>query len=192
MTELTQKLEATGRELHIALGRRIAKTQRRLRRARQVAVIVAAFAAFAGIAVASGIDEDLHLDPTKWTIFSSGSVDNGRGAYVKAHATDGSGDSTFMVEHDAALERYDAFLLHERLVDAAGGGSETGPLCSRAELTRAEQVALAALRSALSADAALKAEFTGQPCRGLAYASEQARLVYTGAQPESMLMPGAG
>jgi hypothetical protein len=191
MTELTQELEATGRELHAALRRRIAKTQGRLRRARRAAVVVAAFAALAGVAVASGIDEDLHLDPTEWTIFSSGSVDSGRGAYVKAHATDGSRDSTFMVEHDAALERYDAFLLHERLVEAAGGGSETGSLCSRAELTRAEQVALAALRSAVSADASVKAEFAGQPCRGLEYASEQARLVYTGAQPESLLMPGA-
>jgi hypothetical protein len=191
MTELTQELEATGRELHAALGRRIAKTQGRLRRARRVAVVVAAFAALAGVAVASGIDEDLHLDPTEWTIFSSGTVDNGRGAYVTAHATDGSRDSTFMVEHDAALERYDAFLLHERLVDAAGGGRETGSLCSRAELTRAEQVALAALRSALSADAAVRAEFAGQLCRGLEYASEQARLVYSDVQPQSMLMPGA-
>jgi hypothetical protein len=191
MTELTPELEATGRELHAALGHRIAKMQRRLRRARRVAVVVAAFGAFAGIAIASGIDEDLHLNPTEWTIFSSGSVDNGRGAYVNAHATDGSGDSTFMVEHDAALERYDAFLLHERLVDAAGDGIEKGSLCSRAELTRAEQVALAALRSALSADTAVKAEFAGQPCRGLEYASEQARLVYSGVQPKSLLMPGA-
>jgi hypothetical protein len=191
MTELTQELQAVGNELHVALSGRIARTHRRMWIARRLVVLVTALAAFAGIAFATGIDEDLHLDPTQWTIFASGSVDGGRGAYVKAHATDGSRDSTFMVEHDAALERYDAFLLHERLVDAAGGGSETGSLCSRAELTRAEQVALAALRSGLSADPAVKAEFAGQPCRGLEYASEQARLVYTGVQPESLLMPGA-
>jgi hypothetical protein len=191
MTELTQELQAVGNELHGALGRRIARTHRRVRTMRRLAVLVTAFAAFAGIAFASGIDEDLHLDPTQWTIFASGSVDGGSGAYVKARATDGSGDSTFMVEHDAALERYDAFVLHERLVEAAGGGSETGSLCSRAELTRAEQVALAALRSGLSADPAVKAEFAEQPCRGLEYASEQARLVYSGVQPESLLMPGA-
>jgi hypothetical protein len=163
---------------------------------------VAAFAVFAGVAFASGIDEDLHLDPTQWAIFASGSVDNGRGSYVKAHAKNGSGYSTFMVEHDAALERYDAFLLHERLVDAAGGGGETGSLCSRAELTRAEQVALAALRAGFapgtaadatkaSVDASVQAEFAGQPCRGLEYASEQARLTYAGAQPTSLLMSGA-
>ena len=40
MTELTPELEATGRELHAALGRRIAKMQRRVRRARQAAVVV--------------------------------------------------------------------------------------------------------------------------------------------------------
>jgi hypothetical protein len=191
MSELTPELETIGRDLQAALGRRIAKTRRRTRRVRQASVVLAAFATFAGVAVASGIDEDLHLDPTKWTIFASGSVDNGRGAFVKAHATDGSRDSTFMVEHDAALERYDAFLLHERVVEAAGGDGETGALCTRAELTRAEQVAFAALESGRSADAAVQAEFAGQACRGLAYTSEQARLVFSGVQPVSMLMPGA-
>jgi hypothetical protein len=96
-----------------------------------------------------------------------------------------------MVEHDAALERYDAFLLHERVVKAAGGDGETGALCSRAELTRAEQVALAALDARQAAEAAVRAEFAGRQCRGLGYASEQARLVHEGVQPPSMLMPDA-
>ena len=191
MTELTSELEAIGRDLHAALGRRVAKRYRQRRRARIAAAIVAAVGAFSGVAVAVGIDDDLRLDPTKWTIFESGSVDNGRGAFVKAHATDGSGDSTFMVEHDAGLERYEAFLLHERTVDAAGGSREAGALCSRAELTRAEQVALAALASGGLAESAVRREFAGQRCRGLGYAAEQAQLVHDGIQPESMLMPGA-
>jgi hypothetical protein len=190
MTELTAELEAIGRDVHAALGRRIVRSQRRVRRLRQATVVVAAFAAFTGAAVAGGIDDELRLDPTKWTIFASGSVDNGRAAYVRAHATDGTGDSTFMREHDAALARYDAFLLHERTVDAAGGSPETGTLCSRAELTRAEQVALTALRSGHDGGAAVQADFAGQACRGLEYASEQALLVHTGIEPESLLMPG--
>jgi hypothetical protein len=39
--------------------------------------------------------------------------------------------------------------------------------------------------------AALAAEFKNAPCAGLEYAGEQARLVYSGRQPESTLMPGA-
>ena len=191
MTELTPELEAIGRSLYAALDRRIARTRRRTRRLRQLTAVVTAFAAFAGAAFASGIADDLHLDPTKWTPFASGTVDNGQGEFVKAHASDGSGDSTFMVEHDAALERYDAFLLHERLVQAADGDGETSALCSRAELTRAEQVALGALESGDAPKAAVDAEFTGQRCRGLEYASEQAELVFSGIEPRSLLMPGA-
>ena len=191
MTELTPELEVIGRDLHAALGHRIAKRHRQRRRASIAAAIVASLGAFSGVAFAVGVDDDLRLDPTKWAIFESGSVDDGRGAFVKAHATDGSGDSTFMVEHDAGLERYEAFLLHERTVDAAGGSREAGALCSRAELTRAEQVALAALQSGAATLAAVRSEFAGQECRGLAYAAEQAQLVHSGVQPATMLMPGA-
>ncbi len=190
MTELTPELEVVGHDLHAALARRIAHTQHRARRVRLGAAVVTALAVFAGTAAA--VDGDLtFIDPTKWTIFERGSVDNGRAEYAKAHATDGSGDSTFMVEHDAGLERYDAFLLHERTIDAAGGSHEDGALCSRAELTRAEQVALAALRAGTPPAAAVEAEFAGPPCRGLEYAAEQARLVHSGIQPASLLMPGA-
>jgi hypothetical protein len=200
MTELAPELESFGHELHAAVGR-IAARRRRMRRQVHVAAAVAAtFGAFATVAFASGIAEDLKLDPTKWSVFASGSVDDGRGAYVKAHAVDGSGDSTFMVEHDAALARYDAFLLHEKIVAAAGGDGERGALCSAAELTQGEQAALASLRSGFpvgtpaaatqaSVNAALQAEFGGKRCRGLEYAGEQARLVYAGIQPASLLMP---
>lgn len=202
MTELTPELEAFGRELHQAVVRVVARRRRMRTNIRVSMAVAAAFGAFATVAFASGIADDLKLDPTKWTIFASGSVDGGRAAYVKAHAADGSGDSTFMVEHDAELARYDAFLLHEKTVDASGGGGERGELCSPAQLTRAEQVALSTLRSGFAAgtpapvtkpavDAALQAEVGAQRCRGLEYAGEQARLVYAGVQPASQLMPSA-
>ena len=200
MTDLAPELEAFGRELQTAVGRMAARRRRARKSIRVAALVASVFGAFATAAFASGIADDLKLDPTRWTIFDSGSVDGGRAAFVKAHAVDGSGDSTFMVEHDAALDRYDAFLLHERTVDAAGGGRERGAVCSPVELTRAEQIALSALRSGFAAgapatatksavDAAVEANFRGQPCRGLEYAGEQARLVYAGIQPRSQLMP---
>ena len=40
-------------------------------------------------------------------------------------------------------------------------------------------------------DAAVQAAFAGAPCRGLEYASEQARLVHAGIEPPTLLMPGA-
>jgi hypothetical protein len=107
-----------------------------------------------------------------------------------------------MVAHDVTLPPYDAFLLHERTVAAAGGDWEAGALCTRAELTRAESVALRALGGAAApgtgvdatvgiADAAVRDAFAGAPCRGLVYASERARFVYADVEPRSMLMPGA-
>ena len=78
---------------------------------------------------------------------------------------------------------------------------EPGSLCAQAELTRAEAVALAALArfatgtpadaTKYAVDAAVEAAFAGAPCRGLAYAGEQARLVYAGVEPRTLLMPGA-
>ena len=146
-----------------------------------------------------------------WTILHRGDVDHGRGAYVHAVDKATGGHSVFMVEHDAGLDRYDAFLLHERVVDRGNAAeaesgiatrTETGPLCTRAELTHAEAVALATLRASFApgtpaeatrapvADAVASA-FAAAPCRGLEYAGEQARLVYAGTQPSSMLIPGA-
>ena len=109
------------------------------------------------------------------------------------------------------MPAYDAFLLHVRAVDAGNAAEaasgvktrvEPGALCTRAQLTRAETVALAALRASFAPDTppnatkhgtdeAVHAAFTGEPCRGLDYASEQARLVHANVQPASMLMPGA-
>jgi hypothetical protein len=103
--------------------------------------------------MASGIGPDLQLDPAKWSILGGGSTDNGRGAYVHAQNKADGGHSTFMVEHDAGLAPYDAFLLHERTRAAADATSpvpvrtEPGALCTAAQLTRAERVALATLRS---------------------------------------------
>jgi hypothetical protein len=68
-------------------------------------------------------------------------------------------------------------------------------------LTRAEIVALRALRGGFSpgadpettktaVDLAISAEFAGQPCQGLEYGGEQARLVFAGIEPKSKLMPG--
>ncbi len=99
------------------------------------------------------------------------------------------------------LARYQAFVLHEQTVAAAGGGGEHGALCSAEELTRAETTALETLRSSFAAgtgagatrstvEAALEKEFAGTGCRGLDYAGERARFVFAGIEPGSMLMPG--
>jgi hypothetical protein len=134
----------------------------------------------------------------KWTILGGGSTDGGRGAYVHAKRTVDGSHSTFMVEHDAGLAPYAAFLLHERTRAAADATSpvpvqtEPGTLCSPNALTRAETVALGAL-SAFPAgtatnvtrqavDQAVAAAFRDAPCRGLEYAGEQARFVYAGIE----------
>ncbi len=198
MTELTPELARIGQDLHAAVGRRIARTRRRARRARQAAAVIAAFAAFAGVAVASGIDDDLRLDPTKWVIFETGSVDGGRGVYVKAWKKDGTGDGTFAVEHAEGLDPYERFLLHLHTSDAAGVSPQiTVQVCSREQLTRAEQIALDAFRShepsagtaPRNADAAVNAAFAGQICRGLDYAIARVGSFYFSFEPASILMP---
>ena len=64
-----------------------------------------------------------------------------------------------MVEHDAGLDRYQAFLLHEKVKaranaeeEAAGVPvrTEPGELCTAAQLTRAENVALDKLRASFA------------------------------------------
>jgi hypothetical protein len=80
--------------------------------------------------------------------------------------------------------------------------SEPGSLCTPDALTRAETVAMVALRAGFTpgaspdatrvvVTAAVAGAFKNAPCVGLEYAGEQARLVYSGRQPESTLMPGA-
>jgi hypothetical protein len=200
-------LDAIGRDLVAAHALRLERARKRRRTLRSAAVALAVACVFAAAAVASDVDPGLQLDPTKWTILGRGSTDGGRGEYVHAQRKDGS-PSTFIVEHDASLAPYQAFLLHERTRAAADATSpvpvrtESGALCSPAELTRAENVAmtrLAAFPEGAGAnatkdevDAAVAAAFAGAPCRGLQYASEQARLVYAGVQPRTFLMPGAG
>ncbi len=211
MTTLSPALELIGRDLDAAVRRVIVRRQRRRRTLRVTGAALTVAAAFCAVAVASGIAPELNLDPGTWTILHRGNVDGGKGAYV--HATEnGTGrPSVFMVEHDAGLDRYAAFLLHEQTLAAANAAEadsgtqtqiEPGPLCTRAQVTRAEVVALGTLRASFApgtpadvtaapVDAAVRADFRDTSCRGLEYAGEQARLVYAGNQPAALLMPGA-
>jgi hypothetical protein len=208
MSEIVAGLDPLGRDLHEALTRVTRRRARRRRTLRVSAATVVLIGAFAAVAVASGIAPDLQLDPTKWSILGSGSVENGRGQYVHAQDNATGGHSNFSVEHDAGMNRYDAFLLYERLRDAENKTApepapvQPGPLCKPDQLTRAEVVALAALRSAFdpgagpdatkgAVDSATRQAFAGSPCRGLEYAGERARFVFAGIEPRAMLMPGA-
>ena len=182
MNELIAGLDPLGRDLHQALARVTARRARRRRTLRVTAATAVSSAHSRRAAVASGIAPDLQLDPTKWSILGSGSVDNGRGQYVHAQDKATGAQSSFSVEHDAGLPRYEAFLLYERVRDAEGTTvSEPGSLCTADQLTRAEVVALATLRSSFSpgaspnatkgtVDASTQAAFAGSPCRGLEYA----------------------
>ncbi|MBA3718105.1 MAG: hypothetical protein H0W87_07770 [Actinobacteria bacterium] len=188
MTQLTTELETIGRDLCLAYSGRL----RRRRRIRAGAAATCSVLIFAGAAYASGIADDLHLDPTKWEILGGGSIDGGKGEFVHAKSLQDGGPSTFMVEHDAGMDRYGAFLLHERLKAAADESSPTpaapepGALCTRAELTRIERNALDALRANGSPEAATAAE----TCRGRAYGIEMAQRVFSGLEPATNLMPG--
>jgi hypothetical protein len=200
-------LDAIGSDLMAAYAGRLERRRRRRRLARNAAIVGSVAAVFVSAAVAGTFGSDLQLDPTKWTILGGGSTDGGRGAYVHAKRTVDGSHSTFMVEHDAGLSPYAAFLLHERTRAAADATSpvpvqtEPGALCTPDALTRAETVALDAL-SAFPAgtaanvtrqavDQAVAAAFRDAPCRGLEYAGEQARFVYAGIEPRTLLMPGA-
>jgi hypothetical protein len=192
VNELSPELEAIGIQLRRAYAGRLRR--RRLARVTTAgAALVAVFAATAA-AAATG---DLQLDPAKWSVLGGGSVDGGQAAYVHAKNLQDGSHSTFMVEHDAGIERYQAFLLHERVKAAADETSpvpvrtEPGPLCTREQLTRAEQTALDSLRAGESPESALDAEFAGEACRGLDYAAEIAGLVFSGTERRADLMPGA-
>jgi hypothetical protein len=200
-------LDTIGHDVTAAYRRRLNRDRRRRRVVRAGAAGVVLACVFATVAVASGIGPDLQLNPAEWSILGGGSTDDGRGQYVHAQRRGDGSHSTFMVEHDAGLAPYQAFLLHERTKAAADATSpvpvrvEPGPLCTPAQLTRAEAVALAALTRFVPAtpadatkaavDGALGAAFADTPCRGLEYAGERARLVYAGVEPRTFLMPGA-
>jgi hypothetical protein len=175
---------------------------------RVAALAAGAVGFFSAAALASGIADDLRLDPGAWSILGGGSVDRGQAAYVHARRIADGSSSTFLVEHDAGLTAYEAFLLHERTLAAAEATSpapirvEPGALCTKDELTRAESVALAALRGSFmpgvdvdaakaTVDAAVRGSFpAGEACRGLEYAGMEARLVFAGIEPETALMAG--
>ncbi len=179
MTQLTPELETIGRRLHLAYSARL----RRRRRLRLGTAAACCVLAFGGAAYASGVTDDLGLDPTKWEILSRGLVDDGKGAFVHAKSLEDGRPSTFMVEHDAGMERYDAFLLHEKTVSAAGGSPEAGPLCTREQLTRIEQQSLDALRAGATPT-------PSDSCRGRVYGIDTARRVFAGTEPSANLMPG--
>ena len=205
---MTTDFDAIARDLSDALWHRLEARRRNNRRLRIALLTVVAAAAFSTAAIASGIPGGLQLDPTKWSVLGGGEVDGGSGAYVHAQNLEDGSNATFMVEHDAALIPYQAFLLHEKTLAASQASSpvpirvEPGELCDAAAVTRAEQIALSTLGATFPAgtsadaskqavDAATQAAFAGSPCRGLEYAGEQARLVYAGVQPRTKLIPGA-
>ncbi len=195
-------------DLGAAIGRRIQHTAKRRRRQRLAAVSTVVVGAVTTSAIASGIASDLHLAPSDWAVLRDGSIDNGRGSYVHARRLADGTSSTFLAEHDDGLTPYEAFLLHERTLAAANATSPTavreepGSLCTRDQLTHAEKVSLSALAAnfapgtgfdasgAIVSDA-LEVAFADQPCRGLAFAGEEARHVFAGTEPATMLMPGA-
>ena len=205
---MTTDLQAIGDDLFAALTHRADHTRRLRRRLRVAMLAVAAAGVLSAAALASGIADDLRLDPTTWSILGSGSVDGGKAAYVHARRVSDGSASTFLVEHDAGLPPYDAFLLHEKTLAGAEATSpvpvrvEPGAVCTKDELTRAESVALATLRATFSpgtdidatkatVDVAVREAFAQAGCRGLEYGGEQARLVYAGIQPVAALMAGA-
>jgi hypothetical protein len=125
---LSPRLELIGHDLDVAVRQLIARPQRRRRAVRITGATLTVAAIFSAVAVASGIGPDLQLDPSKWRIriLHRGEVDNGRAAYVHATENATGRHSLFMVEHDADLDRDEAFLLHERVVgfgNAAEGGN---------------------------------------------------------------------
>lgn len=179
MTQLAPELETIGRQLHAAYSSRL----RRRRRLRVGTAAAGCVLAFGGAAYASGFADDLGLDPTKWEILSGGSVDGGQAAWARARNLEDGRPSTFVVEHDARMNRYDAFLLHEKTLDPAGGTPETGALCTRDELAQIEQQSLDALRAGGTPSPA-------ESCRGRAYGIEIAQNVHAGVEPAENLMPG--
>ena len=205
---MTTDLEAIGRDLQYALARRQAAGRRRSHRFRLASLVLAITGTFATVAYASGIGADLQLDPTKWAILGSGSVDGGSGAYVHAKDRADGSNSTFLVEHDAGLARVPSVPAAREDVE----GRElhvTGPGAHRSRTTlqrrladtcgeRCAEHAQGGLRAGIEPrrnesrrHAAVSQAFETAPCAGLEYAGEQARLVYAGRQPASTLMPGA-
>lgn len=178
--------EALGRDLHAAVGRRIARRAHK----RRVAGVSTLSAVVVGVlstaALASGVLPGLDLDPTRWEVLGRGEVD-GRASYVTARERATGQESTFLEERDAGMDRYDAFLLNRKVLRAAGLPLEPGAVCTASELTAAEIAALEALAAGGDATAAA----TSVGCSGAAYAAERAGWVYAREEPTEMLMPGA-
>lgn len=200
--ELIADLDSIEYDLVNAYRARLAAKRRRRRVAVSGICALVLAGALAATAVAAGIGFDLSLDPTQWIVIGSGSTDDGAGAYVHAQRKSAGSHSTFMVEHDAGLPRYEAFLLHERTKDAADATSPVpvppaaSTLCTAQQLTDAEVLALQVVQENPGADKTaivkeLDAGFSGAECRGLDYAADEVLLVSAGTEPRSFLMPGA-
>ncbi|MBA2360623.1 MAG: hypothetical protein H0V79_06780 [Actinobacteria bacterium] len=189
--------DALGRDLHTALGRKIAHRARRKRIVKTSALSVTAAGILSAGALASGVLPGLDLDPTRWEILGRGEVD-GKASYVNARERATGSESTFVEERDAGLDRYDAFLLHQKTMAAAGSTPDSGAVCTADQLTRAEIAALETVAALVSpgvsqeagqGEVAAAVEPFG--CSGRGYAGERARWVYARTEPIEALMPGA-
>lgn len=202
MSELPRNLEVLGRDLEAGVRALIARRRRRRRAATITAVIALSAASFSTIAVASGLVDDFSLNPSRWHLLDRGDVEGGQASYVRAIDKRSGEQTLFTVVHDGGMDRYRAFLLHEEVAAAAGErpSADGMHLCSRRELARAEQVAMAHLEASFtpaddvdamkrSTDMALAAAFAARPCRGLDYAGERARFVFAGVEPPATLLP---
>ncbi len=202
MSELPRSLELLGHDLEAGVRALIARRARHRRAATITAAIVLSAASFSAIAVASGLVDDLSLNPARWHILDRGDVESGQASYVRAIDKRSGKQTLFTVVRDRGMDRYRAFLLHEEVAAAAGERPDADGmrLCSRRELARAEQVAMAHLEASFtpaddvdamkrSTDMALAATFATRSCRGLDYAGERARFVFAGVEPPTMLLP---
>jgi hypothetical protein len=207
------RIDGLGRDLQLALGRRIARGRRR-RRATVLATV--AVMAFSAVAAASD-DVGLHtfgLDPAEFEVLGGGRLEENAEFIAAKNKQDGF-TSIFVHTRDDGLDRYKAFELHQRSARAAAASSgtsvEPGADCSADQLTRAEVVALETLiasfepgtmapsradpsphaRAEAAVDEAVGQAFAGERCSGLGYAGEIALLVYAGLEPIGNLMPGA-
>jgi ribosomal protein L18 len=211
VTTHTDPLDALGADLHAAVGRRIARRQRRRKLSRLGVLSLVLAAAMSTVALASD-SIGLHtfgLDSGRFTLLGGERTDD-RAGYITVRDNQTGHTSVFQIAEDDGLDRYAAFELHQRTA-AAAGTREDGEDCSAGELTRAQVVALETLAASFApgtmvpdrssppahaqakaaVDGAVDRAFAGRTCSGLRYAGEIALLVYAKVEPVGDLMPGA-
>jgi hypothetical protein len=211
VTTHTDPLDALGADLHAAIGRMIARRERRRKLSRLGVLSLVLVVATSTVALASD-SIGLHtfgLDSGRFTLLGGGRTED-RAGYITARDNQTGYTSVFQVTEDDGLDRYAAFELHQRTA-AAAGTREDGEDCSAGELTRAQVVALETLAASFTpgtmvpdrsnppahthakaaVDASVDRAFAGQRCSGLRYAGEIGLLVYAKVEPVRNLMPGA-